>query len=186
MTMTSIMGKPLKHYATDKITGQRYFMLALENDTNKDTCSVVDMDAMPSELRAELTEIINSDECQRVTDPWKVLDTKFFMDYPKQTILAVLRAKRWIKIADSDNVLVQLPEDKTMTPKEVAQSIREYKERQSKTRNVAEGVTEAASEVVKFEEIERKNSEDIADLKQQVSNLAESVQALVGALSKKK
>jgi hypothetical protein len=184
--MTSIMGKPLKHYATDRITNQRYFMLALENDTNKNECSVIDMDAMPSELRAELTEIINSDECQRVTDPWKVLDTKFFMDYPKQTILAVLRAKRWIKVVDSDNVLVQLPEDKTMTPKEIAESIREYRQRQSKTRDVAEGVKEAASEVVKVEEIERKNSEDIADLKQQVSSLAESVQALVGALSKKK
>lgn len=186
MTMTSIMGKPLKHYATDKLTNQRYFMLALENDTDKNTCSVIDMDAMPSELRAELTEIINSDECQRVIDPWKVLDTKFFMDYPKQTILAVLRAKRWIKVVDSDNVLIQLPEDKTMTPKEVAAGIKEYRQQKSKTRDVAEGVKEAASEVVKFEEQERKNAEDIADLKEQVSSLAKSVGDLVSALTAKK
>jgi len=184
MTMTSIMGKPLKHYATDKVTNQRYFMLALENDTNKDECSVVDMDAMPSELRAELTEIINSDECQRVIDPWKVLDTKFFMDYPRQTILAVLRAKHYIKVVDSDNVLIQLPDDKTMTPKEVAAQIREYQKHQSNTKVVASEIKEAASEVAKFEEIERKNSSDIAELKDQVSSLAQSVAELVGALKK--
>ena len=184
MTMTSIMGKPLKHYAIDKMTHQRYFMLALENDTNADTCSVVDMDAMPSELRAELTEIINSDECQRVVDPWKVLDTKFFMDYPRQTILAVLRAKHYIKVIDSDNVLIQLPGDKTMTPKEVVAQIKEYQKHQSNTKVVASEIKEAASEVARFEEIERKNSSDIADLKEQVSSLTQSVEALVNALKK--
>lgn len=185
MTMTSIMGKPLKHYATDKLTNQRYFMLALENDTDRNTCSVIDMDAMPSELRAELTEIINSDECQRVVDPYKVLDTKFFMDYPRQTILAVLRAKHYIKVVDSDNVLIQLPEDKTMTPKEVAEQIREYERHQNKTKVVASEIKEAASEVAKFEEIERKNSSDIAALKEQVSSLKDSVEALVSALKQK-
>ena len=185
MTMTSIMGKPLKHYAVDNVTHQRYFVLALENDTNKDTCSVVDMDAMPSELRAELTEIINSDECQRAIDPWKILDTKFFMDYPKQTVLAVLRGKRWIKVVDSDNVLIQLPNDQTMTAKEVASSIKEYRQHKADSRATASDITKAADEVAKVEEVERKNSKDIAELREEVKSLTESVATLVKALSKK-
>lgn len=192
MTMTSIMGKPLKHYAVDNVTHQRYFVLALENDTNKDTCSVVDMDAMPSELRAELTEIINSDECQRAIDPWRVLDTKFFMDYPKQTVLTVLRGKRWIKVVDSDQVIIQLPNDQTMTVKEVVNSIKEYRQHKANTRATASEIANAANEVVKVEEVERKNSKDIADMKEEldemrgeVKSLTESIGELVKALKKK-
>ena len=183
MTINSIMGKPLKHYATDKATHARYFMLALENDTDKNTCSVIDMDAMNSELRAELTEIINSDECQRVIDPWRILDTKFFMDYPKQTVLAVLRAKRLIKVLNSDQVLIQLPNDQTMTPKEVMNGIREYKNKQKQPENTVV-VQEVVSEETK--KLEEQNAADIKDLKEQVSSLASSINTLVEALKTKK
>ena len=183
MTMNSIMGKPLKHYATDKNTHARYFMLALENDTDKNTCSVVDMDAMNTEMRAELTETINSDECQRVIDPWKVLDTKFFMDYPKQTMLAVLRAMRLIKVVDSDNVLIQLPGDQVQTPKQVMEGIREYNAKRKNSANQVAMVTENVEETKKLEE---QNAQDIKDLKEEVSSLASSVSALVEALKSKK
>lgn len=183
MTMNSIMGKPLKHYATDKNTHARYFMLALENDTDKNTCSVVDMDAMNTEMRAELTETINSDECQRVIDPWKVLDTKFFMDYPKQTMLAVLRAMRLIKVVDSDNVLIQLPGDQVQTPKQVMEGIREYNAKRKNSASQVAMVTENVEETKKLEE---QNAQDIKDLKAEVSSLASSVSALVEALKSKK
>ena len=183
MTMNSIMGKPLKHYATDKNTHARYFMLALENDTDKNTCSVVDMDAMNTEMRAELTETINSDECQRVIDPWKVLDTKFFMDYPKQTMLAVLRAMRLIKVVDSDNVLIQLPGDQVQTPKQVMEGIREYN---AKRKNSAAQVSMVTENVEETKKLEEQNAQDIKDLKAEVSSLASSVSALVEALKSKK
>ena len=186
MTVTSIMGKPLKHYAADKNTGRRYFMLVLENDTNRDECSVIDMDAMPSELRAELTEIINSEECQKAVDTYKILDTRFFMDYPRQTVLNVLRAKRWIKVLPADDVLIQLPNDEVRTPKEVMEEIRKYEAFKNKSTVAASTIKQAASEVAKVEEIERKNSQDIADLKEEVASLAGSVKDLVAALTKKK
>ena len=183
MTMNSIMGKPLKHYATDKTTHARYFMLALENDTDKNTCSVVDMDAMDTELRAELTETINSDECQRVIDPWKVLDTKFFMNYPKQTMLRVLQAMRLIKVVDSDNVLIQLPNNQTQTVKEVVAAIKEYNEKNiQKTKEVAIA-NDKVEETIKMEE---KNASDIKELREEVASLASSVSALVEALKSKK
>lgn len=181
--MNSIMGKPLKHYATDKNTHARYFMLVMENDTNKNTCSVVDMDAMTSEMRAELTETINSDECQRVVDPYKVLDTKFFMDYPKQTMLAVLRAMHLIKVVDSDNVLVQLPGDQVQTPKQIMEGIREYNAKHKQASNQVAMVSENVEETRKLEE---QNAQDIKDLKEEVASLTSSVSALVEALKAKK
>ena len=183
MTMNSIMGKPLKHYATDKNTHARYFMLALENDTDKNTCSVVDMDAMNTEMRAELTETINSDECQRVIDPWKVLDTKFFMDYPKQTMLAVLRAMRLIKVVDSDNVLIQLPGDQVQTPKQVMEGIREYN---AKRKQSSAQVAMATEKVEETQKLEEQNARDIKELKEELSSLTSSVSALVEALKAKK
>lgn len=179
MTINNIMGKPLKHYATDKNTHARYVMLALENDTDKNTCSVVDIDTLDSDMRSELTAIIDSDECQRVIDPWRVLDTKFFMNYPKQTVLAVLRALRKIKVMDSEQVLVHLPNDVTQTPKEIMNAIREYngaKRPQIEQTAIAEGV------INDMKEVENKNSEDIKDLKEQVSALSSSVMELVAMM----
>lgn len=184
MTMNSIMGKPLKHYAIDKNTRARYFMLALENDTDKNTCSVVDMDAMSTEMRAELTETINSDECQRVIDPWKVLDTKFFMDYPKQTMLAVLRALRLIKVLPSDDVLIQLPNDQTQTPKEVMNAIREYNKQKNDKQPQQVIIKQEVSEETK--KLEEKNATDIQDLKEKVNTLTSSISELVEALKSKK
>lgn len=185
MTMNSIMGKPLKHYAVDKNTRARYFMLALENDTDKNTCSVVDMDAMSSEMRAELTETINSDECQRVIDPWKVLDTKFFMNYPKQTMLKVLQALRLIKVLPSDDVLIQLPNEQTQTPKEVMNAIREYNKQQLEKHQPQQIIVnqELNEETRKLEE---KNAEDIKELKEKVDVLTSSISELVSALKSKK
>ena len=181
MTINNIMGKPLKHYATDKNTNARYVVLALENDTDKDTCSVVDIDTLDPDMRSELTAIIDSDECQRVIDTWKVLDRKFFMSYPKQTVLAVLRAMRKIKVLDSEQVLVQLPNDVVQTPKEIANAIREYNmSRKAPTMpqpmDDFGGHGEVAEKVM---EAENKNAEDIKELKEQVSNISSSIAELL-------
>lgn len=175
MTIHSIMGKPLKHYASDKTSKNRYIMLALENDQNPDTCVVVDIDSISSELRAELVDIINSDECQSVIDPWKVLEKKFFMNYPKQTIMNVLRNLGKIKVLDHNQVLVHLPNDQTKTPKEIADSIREYQKLKSTgTKTVTE-----ALKVNEITETESKNSKEIDELKEQVSQLSNAVASLV-------
>lgn len=183
MTINNIMGKPLKHYATDKNTSARYVMLALENDTDKNTCSVVDIDTLDSDMRAELTAIIDSDECQRVVDTWKVLDTKFFMNYPKQTVLAVLRAMRKIKVVDSDQVLVQLPNDVTQTPKEIANAIREYNK--TKTPMPQQSLTEFMTNQTideKVKELENKNAEEIKELKEQVSSISSSIAEMLSLM----
>ena len=84
MSITNMLGKPLKHYAVNKDGRTRYFILALENETNPDECSVIEMDKLDPELRSELKDIVDSDDCQREVDIWRLLDTKFFMNYPKQ------------------------------------------------------------------------------------------------------
>lgn len=183
MTMNSIMGKPLKHYATDEVTKARYVMLALENDTDKNTCSVVDIDALDPDLRSELCSIIDSDECQRVVDPWKVLDRKFFMSYPKQTVLAVLRAMRKIKVVDSNQVLIQLPNDATQTAKEVANAIREYNMAKKSHTSLSDFMNEAEKNE-EIKEVENKNAEEIKELKEQVSTLSSSIAELITMMKK--
>lgn len=186
MTINNIMGKPLKHYATDKNTNARYVMLALENETDANTCSVVDIDTLDSDMRAELTAMIDSDECQRVIDTWRVLDKKFFMSYPKQTVLGVLRAMRKIKVVDSDNVLVQLPNDNVQTPKEIMNGIREYKAHKSPqfNPNLDEKILEIDKKHDETAELENKNAEDIKELKEQINTLTSSIGELIDAFKK--
>ena len=61
--ITDENGKLLKHYAQDTVTRKRYILIALENQTDPNTCSVVDMDALEQNVRAELVALVNSPEC---------------------------------------------------------------------------------------------------------------------------
>lgn len=131
MPLNDLTGKPLKHYAQDEVSKDRYVVIALQNDTDPDTCSVVAYDALDSDLRSELIAVVNSDECQRVPEIWKVLDKKFFYSYPKQTMLQVLRALRQIKVVAENRVKIELPGDTTMTPKEIINAINQYEAEKS-------------------------------------------------------
>jgi hypothetical protein len=131
MPLNDLTGKPLKHYAQDEVSKDRYVVIALQNDTDPNTCSVVAYDALDSDLRAELIAVVNSDECQRVPEIWKILDKKFFYSYPKQTMLQVLRALRQIKVVDESRVKIELPGDITMTPKQIIDAINQYEAEKS-------------------------------------------------------
>lgn len=134
MTINSLTGKPLKHYAQDEITKERYVVIALQNDTDPNTCSVVPYDNLDSDMRSELLAAVNSDECQHVPEIWKILDRKFFMNYPNQTMLAVLRALKQIRVVEENRVKIELPNDMVMTPKQILKAINDYEaEKNSKT-----------------------------------------------------
>nr|DAV04698.1 MAG TPA: hypothetical protein [Caudoviricetes sp.] len=133
MTITNPdTGKPLKHYAQDEITKDRYIIIALQNETNPDECSVVKYDALDANMRAELLNAVNSDEFQKVPEIWKLLDKKYFYDYPKQTMLAVLRGLKQIKVVKQNQVRIELPGDITMTPKEIVNAIKQYESEKGK------------------------------------------------------
>lgn len=187
MGITNMMGKPLKHYAVDKNTRARYFILALENETNPETCSVIEMDKMESELRAELKEIVDSDDCQREVDIWRLLDTKFFMNYPKQTILSVLRALKVIKVLSTEEVLVILPNDTQMTAKEVMTGIREYREKQKQKRLGYISDTEHNFQPKPEDNKDLESvKEEVNNLKEVVSNMATVVSSLKDLISEMK
>lgn len=131
MPLNDLTGKPLKHYAQDEVSKDRYVVIALQNDTDPNTCSVVAYDALDADLRSELIAVVNSDECQRVPEIWKILDKKFFYSYPKQTMLQVLRALRQIKVVDESRVKIELPGDITMTPKQIIDAINQYEAEKS-------------------------------------------------------
>jgi hypothetical protein len=131
MPIDDVTGKFLKHYAQDEVSKERYVVIALQNDTNPDTCSVVAYDLLDADMRSELINTVNSDECQHVPEIWKVLDKKFFYSYPKSTMLQVLRALRQIRVVDEKRVKVELPGDITMTPKEIVNAINEYEEKKT-------------------------------------------------------
>lgn len=182
MPLTNIMGKPLKHYAIDKNTNERYIILALENETDKNTCSVIEMDKIDSDLRSELTETINSDEMQREIDTWKLLDVKFFMNYPKQTMLAVLKALHVIKVLSTEDVMVILPGDSQKSAKEVMEDIRMYRKKvnDSKLGIVTSNDVNTISNR-ELEEINNKinsNSNDIKILFDELSNIKVRVEEL--------
>lgn len=131
MPLNDLTGKPLKHYAQDEVSKDRYVVIALQNDTDQNTCSVIAYDRLDPDLRSELINVVNSDECQRVPEIWKVLDKKFFYSYPKQTMLQVLRALKQILVVDESRVKIELPGDMTMTPKQIVDAMRMYEQEKS-------------------------------------------------------
>ena len=176
MSITNMLGKPLKHYAVNKDGRTRYFILALENETNPDECSVIEMDKLDPELRSELKDIVDSDDCQREVDIWRLLDTKFFMNYPKQTILSVLRALKVIKVLNSDDVMVLLPNDTQMTAKEVMAGIREYREKQKQKRLGYISETHEQS-------VSKANNDDVEKVKSDIATLTESIKNINDTLA---
>jgi hypothetical protein len=119
--------KPMRHFAQDEITKERYIVIALQNDTDPNTCSVINMDALDGNLRAELQAAVFSEEFQRVPEIWSLLDRKFFLDYPNDTMLKVLKALHQIKVVDQERVIVELPNDETMNAKQVVEAINKYR-----------------------------------------------------------
>lgn len=193
MTVNNLAGVPLKHYAQDKKTNARYVIICYANDTDPDTCSVVDIDELDSDMRAELTNFINGDECQKVLDTWTVLNKKFFMNYPKATVLKVLQSLRKIKVVPSDRVTVFCKNNLTCTPKEVVSFIKLYEKKEkpetlSSVLNPAEKLEEEKTNTVedtRCAEGRVQNNEtanDIKEIKDSLANLTTAITSLVTAL----
>ena len=185
MTVNNLAGVPLKHYAQDKKTNARYVVICYANETDPDTCSVVDIDELDSDMRAELTNFINGDECQKVLDTWTVLNKKFFMNYPKATVLKVLQSLRKIKVVPSDRVTVFCKNNLTCTPKEVVAFVKLYEKKEkpetlSSVLNPTEKVETTESKSV--EENPSASSDDIKEIKESLATLTSAISSLVSAL----
>lgn len=189
-------GKPMKHYAQDLVTRARYIVIALQNDNDPDTCSVIDIDALDADLRAELVAFVNSDACQRVPEIWKLLDTKYFMSYSSATMLKVLKSLRQIKVVKSAQVGIQLPDGQVKNPKEVIAALNEYYSKM-KSKNGQEHFSPYAptaalpsapaaqatvAPTVDKGEIDALK-EEIGTIKETVSSLTSSISDLVKALA---
>ena len=188
--ITDMNGKLLKHYAQDTVTRKRYVIIALCNENDPNTCSVVDIDELDSNIRAELVALVNSSECQSVEEIWPVLDRKYFLDYPTATMLKVLRAMRAISVVKSDQVAIQLPGEQTMTPKQVADAIKAYKAKKS---GKVEEMYQPEPVEVKVEEpfshvptAKDELAEKVTSLETKVDALVSSLSALTAALSEQK
>lgn len=179
--LSSLTGKPLKHYAQDLITKQRYVVIALQNDTDPDTCSVIDIDALDADTRSELVNFVNSDECQRVPEIWKLLDKKYFMSYPKATMLSILRQMKQIRVVKSNQVAVQLPGDQTMTPKEIVECINKYEQQNKSHYRPNESFSLASHSPLSA--TEDKNSQEIESLKNEVKTINEQVSSLTTSIA---
>lgn len=190
MPINDLTGKPLKHYAQDEVTKDRYIVIALQNDTNPDTCSVVAYDMLDSDLRSELINLVNSDECQRVPEIWKILDKKFFYSYPKSTMLQVLRALRQIRVVEENRVKIELPGDITMTPKEIVNAINEYEEKKKAKTGTKFHITDdgvkiplveaelTSASTTKIEEMETR----MTSLEDKINSINSNIADLVSAL----
>lgn len=179
-------GKSLKHYAQDAVSRARYIIIALQNETDPDTCSVVDIDALDSELRSELVNFVNSAECQKIPEIWKVLDTKCFMNYPKASMLKVLKALKQIKIVKSAQVIVQCPDDVVRTPKDIIEGLKVYySQKQNKSFNLDKSEEENKQVIEQTQEINELKNE-INSIKDNISVLTSSISDLVKALSESK
>lgn len=183
--ITDENGRVLKHYAQDTINRKRYVIIALENQTDPNTCSVIDIDALEPDIRAELVALVNSSECQTVEEIWQILDRKYFMDYPNHTMLKVLKAMRQILVVDSNQVAIQLPGEQTMTPKQVADAIKEYKKKKNGVVQQSfnpESETKVAEPLI--EKVgEKEPNKDISELKDGIKNLNDKMNSLVDVLS---
>lgn len=186
MPLNDLTGKPLKHYAQDEVSKERYVVIALQNDTDPDTCSVIAYDYLDADLRSELISVVNSDECQRIPEIWKVLDKKFFYSYPKQTMLQVLRALRQIKVVEENRVKIELPGDMTMTPKEIVEAMQKYEAEKASKSFSKFKVDEDGVKVPLVESMNDSRINDIesrmTNLEDKLSNINNSIADLVNAL----
>jgi hypothetical protein len=181
--ITDENGKLLKHYAQDTVTRKRYILIALENQTDPNTCSVVDMDALEQNVRAELISLVNSPECQMKEEIWQVLDKKYFLDYPQATMLKVLKAMHQIQVVDSKQVAVSLPGEQIMTPKELANAIREYKK--SKGGSVQQSFVPDDGKEVLIEKVgEKEPNKDMEEVKESIKSLSNTVASLADIVAK--
>lgn len=178
MTVTNYQnGKPLKHYAQNADTKERYIVIALQNETDPNYCSVVTYDALDSNLRAELLAAVNSDEFQSVPEIWKLLDKKYFFDYPQQTMLNVLKSLRQIKNVEQNLVKVELPGDVTMTPKEIINAMKTYEEEKNKNRFNYREIDVKASQAV------AENNNKINDLESRLGKLENDISTINSNIS---
>lgn len=181
MTITHpTTGKPLKHYAQNEVTKDRYIVIALQNETDPNTCSVVKYDALDANLRSELINAVNSDEFQSVPEIWKLLDKKYFYDYPHQTMLHILKALHQIKSVEQNLVKIELPGDITMTPKEILDSIKAYEEKKNqKVFNLNEDKIDNTQ--VKIENNEKINALEsrLGKLENDISSINTSISDLI-------
>lgn len=183
MPINDLTGKYLKHYAQDEVTKDRYIVIALQNDTNPDTCSVIAYDALDSDLRSELINLVNSDECQRVPEIWKVLDKRFFYSYPKSTMLQVLRALRQIKVVDESRVKIELPGDITMTPKEIVNAINEYEEKKMAKAGTKFHITEDGVKIPLTNDEVSVSNPKIEEMESRMSSLEEKINSINSNIS---
>lgn len=183
--LTDVNGKVLKHYAQDTINYKRYIIIALQNETDPDTCSVVDIDDLESNIRSELVALVNSQEGQFVEELWSLLDRKYFLDYPQATMLKILKAMRKILVVDSKQVAVQVPGDKIMTPKDVAEGIKLYKAKKNSFDNVQHGFNPDSDAKPLIEKVgEKEPNKEVEELKSEMKTLNDKVDSLVDVLSK--
>lgn len=181
--ITDENGKVLKHYAQDTISRKRYVVIALENQTDPNTCSVVDIDALEPSIRAELVALVNSSECQREKEIWQVLDRKYFLDYPQGTMLKVLKAMKQILVVNSDQVAIQLPGEQTMTPKQVSEAIKEFERKRSGNTVASSFNPEAQEKPVVQTVVKEEPSKEVSELREGIESLNTKMDSLVNVLS---
>lgn len=185
-------GKPLRHYAQDLVTRARYIIISLQNDTDKDTCSVVDIDALDSDTRAELVNLVNSEECQHQPEIWKVLDRKYFMNYPKQTMLKVLRGLKQIRIVKSAQVAIQCPDDVVRTPKDIIEGLNVYYATKANQGKIGMSNPYMPTEMMQTAPVQvlptaidnqPANDSEIKEIKEEMTQIKETVGALTTSIS---
>lgn len=185
-------GKPLRHYAQDLVTRARYIIISLQNDTDKDTCSVVDIDALDSDTRAELVNLVNSEECQHQPEIWKVLDRKYFMNYPKQTMLKVLRGLKQIRIVKSAQVAIQCPDDVVRTPKDIIEGLNVYYATKANQGKIGMSNPYMPTEMMQTAPVQElptaidnqpANDSEIKEIKEEMTQIKETVGALTTSIS---
>lgn len=178
MTITHpTTGKPLKHYAQNEVTKDRYIVIALQNETDPNTCSVVKYDALDANLRSELINAVNSDEFQSVPEIWKLLDKKYFYDYPHQTMLHILKALHQIKSVEQNLVKIELPGDITMTPKEILDSIKAYEEKKNQK------VFNLNEDKIDNTQVKLENNEKIDALESRLGKLENDISSINTSIS---
>ena len=178
MTITHpTTGKPLKHYAQNEVTKDRYIVIALQNETDPNTCSVVKYDALDANLRSELINAVNSDEFQSVPEIWKLLDKKYFYDYPHQTMLHILKALHQIKSVEQNLVKIELLGDITMTPKEILDSIKVYEEKKNQK------VFNLNEDKIDNTQVKLENNEKIDALESRLGKLENDISSINTSIS---
>lgn len=174
----------VKHVGKRKDSGVRLAIVFMQLPDDPTKCLVVDIDSLTDAVRDDILEIVYSNEAQRSKQLYEILNIKQY--YGNKTYLAALHESRSLMMLPTDEVIMTLDRETTITLSDLNLQLKKINEG---TENVPEEVVAAHRNVQKqkFEIAEKDSVRSLAEnIMWQAIDLEEQAKLLVADAMRKR